>query len=621
MLKELVLADERAFIAETLGETIKRVGKKCVGEYHDLALVTDGCFIADYFCDGCNSVKRSPVKAEFAINDTDGENSLLSENAVLFFADCTDGYFKKDLTLKKLDKVIDVLKGDSSKRCVVTVLLPEIHSFPGETQALSEREYNFFIEECEAKTPETDYYLEIEKKCKEAVKNGCDISLLRFDNCFAPNFYHTLSLPLEKIIDDCVKSGKITVTDEDYSLVTGVTYIREACDAVLLTLYNGEKGHIYNGPSRRVSAAEIKNEIFGAYPNDFSFSAEVSSGKAKRYNALSDMKIKLLGMNEKCDLKTAVKHSVSFLTEAVYDTSDNVAFYNGKIKAIQSAEIEILSVIDKICVENGIKYFLAGGTLLGAVRSGMPIEWDDDLDIGMLREDFDKFRNVCEKNLPEGYSYSSPFNKSGSHYVLDKVRIDGTYFSTDYSYKNRISDGVFVDIIVYDRTSNNKALQKAQLLVLSALYYCIILRWYNKARKGVHYGWSKVLLPILRIFPFKMYHKMFEFVISFYKNKINAHFLIDGVGKKRMDGAMPIDGLEDTVYIDFDGIKAPVPIDYTGYLEYSYGKNYMEKPVLGKRTCPHDFVRIDLGKYVFGSDEKKSFRNVDLRGELFETDK
>ena len=92
------------------------------------------------------------------------------------------------------------------------------------------------------------------------------------------------------------------------------------------------------------------------------------------------------------------------------------------------------------------------------------------------------------------------------------------------------------------------------------------------------------------------------------------------MGKKLKDGPLPKKGLEDTVYVDFDGIKAPVPVDYTGYLNYAYGPNYMEKPNLSNRRCPHNFARIDLGKYVFDVKGEKPFREVDLRGELFESE-
>ena len=134
-------------------------------------------------------------------------------------------------------------------------------------------------------------------------------------------------------------------------------------------------------------------------------------------------------------LDKGIRRYVSANTGIAYDTTDNVAFYDGKISQIQALELQILKEIDKICRENDIRYFLAGGTLLGAVRAGGFIPWDDDLDIGMLREDFEKFRKVCKGKLKGEFSYSC--GDTGAHYTIDKIRLDDTYFSTNFSSKNK----------------------------------------------------------------------------------------------------------------------------------------------------------------------------------------
>ncbi len=643
-MKQLVLIDEKVMTTKALQTRFKRISsKKKKIPFKNVGFAGDTSFLCDYllhatklnndkfpafknvayFDDGELSAHRREFFSEaditatpFTEMDNMGDKSLF-----FFFVDCND-LSSKDETLCKLKRIFVFMKEHKSSRCVVSAMLPKFRQFDGPANSLAEREFNFFLEKVCERTPEIDYYLTLEKLCRENVRdNKADISLLRFDNVFAPDCYHTPQFNIKELITECIENKKIVINDSDYKDVFTVSYVRDACVNIFVSSYSAKPGHVYNVSSRALSKSAIKEAIFKAYPNDFNLEKNLSAGTERTYRALNCLKFDGLKIKSNFSLSVAIKHTVSYITGLEYDTSDNVAFYTGRIEQIQAVEIEMLKEIDRICVENDIKYFLAGGTLLGAVRSGGNIPWDDDLDIGMLREDYEKFRKACKTQLSPQYSYSCPFNDSGSHYTTEKVRLDATYFSTRYSSKNVFPDGIFIDILVYDKTSNNKLLQKLQTLILAILYDCLIVRWYNVARKNFHYRLTKFLLPFLRLVPWGVYHGLFEFFSKIYKNKKNAKYLIDTVGKKLKDGPLPIDGLEDTVYVDFEGIKAPIPVDYTGYLNYAYGPNYMEKPNLSNRRCPHNFARIDLGKYIFDEKGETPFRDVDIRGELFETEK
>ncbi len=136
---------------------------------------------------------------------------------------------------------------------------------------------------------------------------------------------------------------------------------------------------------------------------------------------------------------------------------------NGNIYVhdVHKVLLEMVKVIDDICVKNDIPYFLNGGSALGAVRHGGFIPWDDDLDIGMMLTDYKKFIEVLKTDLPEGYCFQC-FDTHKEYNVLIpgmKIRKKGTYLEeVNTLLKNRCkdSDGIFIDVFVYDACTTNK---------------------------------------------------------------------------------------------------------------------------------------------------------------------
>lgn len=128
---------------------------------------------------------------------------------------------------------------------------------------------------------------------------------------------------------------------------------------------------------------------------------------------------------------------------------------------VQSVLLVMLKDIDKICQRNNIPYFLNGGSALGAVRHKGFIPWDDDADIAMMREDYIRFIEVLKKELPEQYTFQC-FDTDKRYNVLIpgmKIRKKGTYLKeVNTLLPNRCSDsdGLFVDVFVYDYCTKNK---------------------------------------------------------------------------------------------------------------------------------------------------------------------
>lgn len=536
--------------------------------------------------------------------------------------DC-DAPQNKEIWFDAILKVSQYASKGKKNRMVVSALLPDYPAIPQGIESLAEREFGYYLEEyVENKTAEQIFYIELEKTCRKVASNLFEnLNLVRIDNLFGPDINPIHRFDLEKFVKDTFDCGKVVINKEDYENIFTCTYIQPAMRFVIRALYMGRQGQVYNFASHTVSIADLKNIIHRDFGDKLAIESACVALTEKNYYCVNTLKTFQTGwnMNTVVKLENAIYQTVCNITGVHHNNRDNIAIYSGKLPRIKELEMMMLKDIDDICRRNGIKYFLCGGTMLGAVRYGHSIPWDDDLDIGMLRDDFNKFREACQREHKDIYNYSSHINKSGSHYIVDKVRLNGTYFSTKFSSIHEYPDGLFIDVLVYDHTTNVKWLANLQCKLLFALSKAIELRWYNRPRKNYMYKHTILALPFMRLFPLSFYHWVYEKILTMFSKTKNPKYVIDSTGKLQRKGPFLAQGLEDVQYVDYDyGFKAPIPVNYTNYLTFDYGPNYLPEPPLSQRCAPHNFARIDLGEYIFETREKPIFRDVNVHGELFE---
>ena len=126
------------------------------------------------------------------------------------------------------------------------------------------------------------------------------------------------------------------------------------------------------------------------------------------------------------------------------------------VKKLQDVLLQMLVVIDKVCNDNGLQYSLFYGTLLGAIRHEGFIPWDDDADIVMPRDDYEKLLKLPKSAWPEGYFLQSPYSEKGSRFAFAKLRKDGTTCLCEDHAHIKMHHGIFVDIFPLDRTTSRK---------------------------------------------------------------------------------------------------------------------------------------------------------------------
>lgn len=254
-------------------------------------------------------------------------------------------------------------------------------------------------------------------------------------------------------------------------------------------------------------------------------------------------------------------------------------------KQVQACEIDILQQIECICKKYNLKYFGIGGTALGAVRHQGFIPWDDDIDIGMPREDYEKFLKVAQQELPEGYHVQNYETEPNTPFYFTKIRRDNTRFVEYYLKDYEIHQGIFVDIFPFDHVPKKKHIANIHYWLTRMLYQLYLAkslktvcssRFGDKVtkksvvRKILHY----ILYPIPKSW---LYHMLDASVRMFNSCETEE---ISHITRRRL--RVFLKDLYPLEFLPFDGAWMPVPKNYDNYLKAQFG-DYQELPPEEKR--------------------------------------
>lgn len=132
------------------------------------------------------------------------------------------------------------------------------------------------------------------------------------------------------------------------------------------------------------------------------------------------------------------------------------------LQQLHEVELELLIETDRVCREIGISYFLDSGTALGAARHQGFIPWDDDVDIGMLRDEYDRFLEMAPEHLSDGFLLCTPENTAGYAPMFSKLIKKGTVFKTQETKDAGFDQGIFIDIFPYDAVSSDRKVAQEQ---------------------------------------------------------------------------------------------------------------------------------------------------------------
>ena len=257
------------------------------------------------------------------------------------------------------------------------------------------------------------------------------------------------------------------------------------------------------------------------------------------------------------------------------------------VREIQQMELGIMEYIHEVCNKIGVKYFLAYGSLIGAVRHQGFIPWDDDMDICMLRDDYEKLQDYLIANPSERYQVMSYKNNRNYVYPFMKVMDNQTYLIEE-DVRIDSNMGIYVDIFPVDGYEDNQAFKdKMTTIIKKRQLSCYTFKGITNKKSFIN---SLIRYASVIAFYFTDTNKYVKQIDELAKSrKVEDYELVDYLIYKDMN--KPVwkrEWLKDVTFGHFEGRDFLIPVNFHELLTSDYG-NYMQLPPVEQQVSHHDF--------------------------------
>lgn len=258
------------------------------------------------------------------------------------------------------------------------------------------------------------------------------------------------------------------------------------------------------------------------------------------------------------------------------------------LKEHQTVLLELLKEFDRVCKKHDIPYVLFAGSALGSVRHQGFIPWDDDLDVALLRDDYDRLMKLEATEWNEEYYLQREYS---SHWPIhfSKLRKNRTTCLEKYHPKDsQIHQGIYIDVFPIDNACDGAFGRKLQFFASKI----VVAKSVSKRGYETHSLQKKAVMALARVLPLKPFHsvvtmrkrKMSVFVHSFFGGSISY-----------AKGFLRRDWFTETVMLPFETMLVPVSKHYHELLTMQYG-DYMTPPPEAERKCKTHAILVDTKK-------------------------
>ena len=264
------------------------------------------------------------------------------------------------------------------------------------------------------------------------------------------------------------------------------------------------------------------------------------------------------------------------------------------LRELQNKSLEIALYFKDFCNEHGLLFYMCGGCCIGSLRHKGFIPWDDDVDVFMPRDDYEKLKELWPK-----YANTEKY----ACVYADKNRVDGNLFVTirdnettaikPYQVDMDISHGVALDVLPLDGWPDGKMKRKMQV------FWALVYSLYCAQTVPVNHGKAvsvagKIALTLVpsKKLRYKLW-KLAERKMTKYHIKKCNYITELCSGPYYMKKQYPREAFDKAIWVDFENVKMPIPQGYDVYLRTAFG-DYMKLPPKEKQKPHHDAIFIDL---------------------------
>ena len=259
------------------------------------------------------------------------------------------------------------------------------------------------------------------------------------------------------------------------------------------------------------------------------------------------------------------------------------------IEQLRKIQLEILKEVIIFCNNNDIEYFITGGTLLGAVRHGGYIPWDDDIDLAIPRKDYERFITSFNNGRTDRLRVLSIDKDKFYPYVFAKVLDTNTTIEEDNDFNYQIS--VYVDVFPLDNLTDDMKYTLVlyyKIKFYNRLLYIKVANEYKKLNIFKSFTLKIIKFLLSNIEYYDIISKI-DKVSSKYINNDNSKYVgVMSLLKYGKGEIVEREIFSKSVILSFENISVKAPIGYDNYLSKLYG-NYMELPPIDKRVSHHKF--------------------------------